>query len=450
MPRRVRRGRPGWSSAAHSEGAVQLPEEFDREETVDEPEVEAPRRSARRRRSEIERIPEPTNRARGGPRRLKVLSVVLVLAGIGFAGLGVVRPWVARSVTTSYTTSTVTWGDITASSVATGTIAASTVYGLRFGANPDIVTSSSTTSGTGGTVNGGSTTSSNLSWPVETVSVSEGQKVIKGDVLAVADDTAAQLALLSAKADLASAQARLDSDEGSGRASEATLLGDQVQVAKAQAASKAAMTAVERATIVAPADGLVLSVNILTAVDAPSGYAIEMSSGAMVATASFAESDISSLAVGQAASVSVTALDATVVGIVASIATAADSGGSMSSSVVSYKVRVTLTDPPSTVRAGMSSTITITTASVTDVLRVPATAVTGTSATGYTVRVVDSDGVVSTEVVGIGLVTSSFVEITSGLWSGETVVTGTSAKRNGTTTTTGGMNLPVGPGILGR
>ena len=356
----------------------------------------------------------------------------------------------ARSASYSYTTSTVTMGDVTASSVATGSVAPSTVYGLEFGSAAGIVSTTATTSGSGGSVSdtSGSTANSgasSLGWPVKTVSVVEGQKVKQGDVLATADSSAAQLALLSAKADLASAQARLDADQASGRASTATIL-----IAKAQSARDAAESAVAHASIVAPADGLVTAVDVLAGVTAPSGYAIQMSSGAMVATASFAESDVSNLAVGQAASVSVTALDATVNGVVASIAPAADSSSAVSGGVVSYAVRVTLTDPPASLRAGMSATITITTDSATSVLRVPATAIAGSSSSGYTVRVVADDGSVSSEDVGIGLVTSSYVEITRGLALNQTVVTGTSASRNGSTTTSAG-GFPVGiPGGFGR
>jgi multidrug efflux pump subunit AcrA (membrane-fusion protein) len=75
-------------------------------------------------------------------------------------------------------------------------------------------------------------------------------------------------------------------------------------------------------------------------------------------------------------------------------------------------------------------------------MRVPATAVSGSASTGYTVRVIQSDGSASPVTVGIGLVTSSYVEITYGLSSHDTVVTGATATRNGTTTTGSGFQLP--------
>jgi len=109
--------------------------------------------------------------------------------------------------------------------------------------------------------------------------------------------------------------------------------------------------------------------------------------------------------------------------------------------VATYAVTVTLTSPPATVLAGMSATVTVTTASVDNALRVPATALEGSSSTGYAVLVVNADGSTSTVTVQVGLVTTSMAQITSGLSAGETVVTGTVSSRTGSTTTGGTSNL---------
>jgi len=481
MTRRARRGHVGWSPveqaaeedpASDELEAVELeaqdawPEEPDAgAEDEAEYAYPEPRRSPVRRRRSVVPPDEESERPRFRLPRvrvpwLKVAAVLLLLVGLGSFGVGVVKPWIAGTTPTSYTTAKVTSGPVVDQSVATGSVSASTVYGLRFGANPDIVSSTSTTSGSGGTLGSveDAANAGTLSWPVKTVAVTQGQKVKQGDVLATADSSDAEVARLLAQANLSAAQARLSADQASGKASDATILGDQAQVVQAQSAYEAASSAVNLATIVAPADGLVTAVNVLPKVTAPSsGYAIEISAGPMVATASFAESDVNNLAVSQAATVSVTAVDATVPGVVSDIAPSAStsaSGGTSAtvggqSSVVSYAVRVTLTSPPDTIKAGMSATITVTTASASDVLRVPATAVAGTATSGYTVRVVDSGGSVSSESVGVGLVTSTYVEITQGLALGETVVTGTSATRSGTSAVTGGFGLPGG-GLFGR
>jgi macrolide-specific efflux system membrane fusion protein len=490
--------------------------------------------------------------------KLRLAAIALIMVGVGAVALAIVGPSFAGSATSKYITSTATVGTVSAQSVANGSIAASTVYGLKFGVNPDIVSSASTTSGTGGSTS--STTSSNtgasVTWPVTKVSASVGQKVGKGDVLATADATSAQLQLASAQATLASAQAKLATDQGGpdsvtiaqaknqlsqswnsyqqaianrtntnqqnaltlsqaqdavtsaqnqlsadtaasapqatldkdtaalqqaqanlastqlkvnqsnqqaaqqvtnaslsyqaaqlsyqskvAPASSATVQADQAQVASAQATVDAAQAAVNAASIVAPADGLIIAVNILPGVNAATNYAIEESVGPMVATASFAEADIPNLKVGQSATVSVTAAKTSVPGTLTEIVPVASTTGG-SSSVVTYAVTVTLTSPPDTVLAGMSATVTVTTASVDNALRVPATALQGSSTAGYTVQVLNGDGSVSTVDVQVGLVTTSMAQITSGLSQGEAVVVGTSTTRTGTTTSgNGGVNI---------
>ena len=237
-------------------------------------------------------------------------------------------------------------------------------------------------------------------------------------------------------------------------ASTATIQADQAQVASAQATVNAYQAAVDGATLVAPADGLIIAVNILPGVNAPTSYAIEESIGPMVATASFSESDIVNLKVGQSATVSVTAAKQAVAGTLTQIVPVASSSGG-ASSVVTYAVTVTLTSPPESVFAGMSATVTVTTASVSNVLRVPATALQG-SAGAYTVLVLNGDGSTTSRDVTVGLVTTSMAEIKSGLKEGETVVTGTATTRTGTTTSNSGVNVNsltgggAAPGGFGR
>jgi macrolide-specific efflux system membrane fusion protein len=99
----------------------------------------------------------------------------------------------------------------------------------------------------------------------------------------------------------------------------------------------------------------------------------------------------------------------------------------------------------------MSATVTVTTASADNVLRVPATALQGSAAAGYTVLVMNADSSTTTTPVTVGLVTTSWAQIDSGLSAGETVVTGTTAARTGTTTGNGGVNVNslTGGGGLG-
>ena len=236
-------------------------------------------------------------------------------------------------------------------------------------------------------------------------------------------------------------------------AATATVQADQAAVASAQATVNADQAGVTGSKLVAPADGLIIAVNLLPGVNAPTGYAIEESIGPMVANASFAESDIANLKVGQTASVSISGgSTSAVAGTLTQIVPVASSSTGGGSSVATYAVTVTLTSPPATVLAGMSATVTVTTASVDNVLRVPATALQGSATAGYTVQVMGSNDNTTTTSVTVGLVTTSFAEIKSGLTSGETVVTGTVSTRTGTTTTGGGgvnVNSLTGGGGFG-
>src|ERR1035437_10178879 len=119
--------------------------------------------------------------------KLRLMAIGLILVGVGAVALAVVQPSFGGSSSSKYITSTASTGTVNAQSVANGTIAASTVYGLKFGAMPDIVSSASTTSGSGGTTSSNSNNSSGsfVTWPVQSVSVTVGQSVTKGTTLAM-------------------------------------------------------------------------------------------------------------------------------------------------------------------------------------------------------------------------------------------------------------------------
>ncbi len=92
--------------------------------------------------------------------KLRLAAIGLILVGVGAVALAVVGPSFAVSPSSKYITSTVSTGTVSATSVANGTVAASTVYGLKFGVNPDIVSSASTTSGAGGSTSSNTSSSS--------------------------------------------------------------------------------------------------------------------------------------------------------------------------------------------------------------------------------------------------------------------------------------------------
>jgi macrolide-specific efflux system membrane fusion protein len=358
------------------------------------------------------------------------LILVLVVAGGGaiFVSLGGLT---ASAAATQYLTSAAVAGDVSDDVAATGATETAASYGLAFGSPARIVDAGSTPSGSG-------------TWPVKSVAVAVGGRVTKGQKLAVADTASLQSQLVGAIASRRSAALQLEiaqeqvdaantTDET--RQAKLSLYQAQSQNVQAEATQHDLEAQIAAATLVAPIDGVVTAVNIVEGLDAPSGDAIVIDSTSYKVTADVVETDISSISLDQPATVTVAAIGGDVSGIVAAIAptaSAADSGG-----VVSYAVTITLTNPPKTLRPGMTADITITTASAADVLTIPAAALSGTTG-NYTVRVLTATGVPEARQVDVGLVTSSLAEIKSGLTAGEAVITGTAAERAATTTNTGG------------
>jgi multidrug efflux pump subunit AcrA (membrane-fusion protein) len=230
------------------------------------------------------------------------------------------------------------------------------------------------------------------------------------------------------------------------RAPSAQIAGDRGGVANASSSAASAAATLAGARIAAPADGVVVAVNVSPGIDAPSGDAIQLQAGGMQVTAEFSESDLPTLAVNQPATVTVTALGLNLTGKVAQILPVASTSGN--SSVVTYAVVISLSDAPSQVKAGMSASVSVATATATNVIAVPAIALSGANG-NYSVRVLTASGQVEVRQVEVGLTTSSLAEIKSGLNAGEEVVTGSATARQNTTTGTGAGGFgafPVGGG----
>ena len=145
------------------------------------------------------------------------------------------------------------------------------------------------------------------------------------------------------------------------------LAGDLPDETKALMAAQASVTDLESqvadlqsqidlAVLRAPADGIVTAVSIVPGFLAPSGDAIVVAGAGLEVQADVTESDLPSVKVGQAATVTIAALGLDEPGTVTAVSpsTTATSG-----SVVSFPVTVTLTDPDAAIRAGMSTDVTI-------------------------------------------------------------------------------------------
>ena len=386
--------------------------------------------------------------------KLKVLAVV-ALGAVGIAAIVFALGGVSTgsASTTDYLTSSVTTGDVTNDVAATGSLEPQAQYGLVFGNDPYLLSS------------GATAPSSTTTWPVKDVKAAVGATVAKGDLLATADTASLKRDLAAAKNDLASAAVSLraantslsdanDADVTAQiRQAKIGVYNARNQVATAKQKVVDLQTQIKGASLGAPVAGTVTAVNITPGFDAPSGDAIVIDAAGFQVTTDVVESDLVDVKVGQTASISVSAADATIDGTVASISPTASSDSS-GSGVVSYPVVITLTDAPATLRSGMSADVTITIASATNVLTVPAAALRGTTG-DYSVLILGADGQPQSQTVDVGLVTNTSAEIKSGLTEGQAVVTGTSSARTGAGTTVtggfgGGVAIPGSGGFGGN
>ena len=380
--------------------------------------------------------------------KLFVIALLLVVGGAAiFIALGGLPR--GASAATTFLTGTAAVADVSNDVAATGTIASSATWSLAFGTAPTTATAASNATQDG-------------TWTAKTVTAKVGDVVKKGQVLATAtnatltaDITAAKNDSTSAALQVLQAQDAYDAATTTSalRQTRASLLGAK----NAAAAARAKVTDLKKSDalnrLLAPADGIVTAVNVVAGSDVPTGAALTLETTDYEVTAEVVETDIASMKLQQPATVTVSALGVDLDGTVTAIAPTSSTGSSASSgSVVSYAVTVALTKPPATLRPGMTADVTITTAAATGVLAVPAAALRGASG-NYSVLVIGAAGTPEAHAVTVGLITSSLVEIKSGLTAGDVVVTGTSSTQR-TTTGTGGAGggtfvVPGGGGGFG-
>jgi macrolide-specific efflux system membrane fusion protein len=371
--------------------------------------------------------------------RLKLVAIIglLFVGGIAvFMAIGGLPSSAAAA--TTYLTSTAAIADVSDDVAATGAIASSTSWALVFGAAPGSAASSQ--SGSPDT------------WLVTDVKVKVGDRVKSGAVLATASNATLKASVATATNGVTTATIQLATAQDARDAATTTadirrtridLLNARDGLAQAKATLADLKAQFARSSLVAPADGIVTAINVTVGADAPTADAIDLAAATFQVTANVVETDIATMQIGQAASVTVGAISADLTGTVTAIAPVAET--STSGGVVSYAVTVALNAPPATLRPGMTADVTVTTASANGVLAVPAAAIRGTSG-AYTVLVLTAAGTPESRPVTVGLMTSSLVEIKSGLNAGDVVITGTSSQQRAGTTTGGQGNNFVVPG----
>lgn len=371
-----------------------------------------------------------------------VINVVLAVVVIGaiVATLVLVNPF--------------GWGS--ASTAATGTQLTSTVQ-------QGVVSKTISTSGSIAPIHEVSA-SFGTAGTISSVNVAVGQSVAAGTVIGSLDTTSLQKALDSANTTLKNAQSAYASASNSQGVQAAA------QVTTAQQAVSDATANFASANLVAPISGVVVSVggtvgqkvsagsvsqsitpsgtsSTSTTGSSSSAFATIADTSSLTVTANIAEADISSVTIGQAATVTFPALtNVTSPAKVSFISPTATS----SNSVVTYATTITLDAATTGIRLGQTAQVAIVTkTSAADALYVPAAAI--TTANGEsTVKVVATDGTSKAVTVTLGVVGDAGTEILTGLTAGETIVIGTvSATTTSTTNTNQQRRFGTGTGTGG-
>ncbi|HVV29524.1 MAG TPA: biotin/lipoyl-binding protein [Mycobacteriales bacterium] len=365
-------------------------------------------------------------RVRALARRPKVvvpLALVLVVAA-GTGAWAATRGSDSSGFTTTTTLADVTTGTITQSVTATATLTPQTTSDLSF-----------TAAGT-----------------VTAVNVAEGSKVSKGQVLATMDSAALQSTVAQANSTLVSAQSRLSSDTSAG-ASSAQLDADSAAVTAAQTQLASAQAALAGATLTAPIDGTVSGVDIAVGDQIGGGgsgspssgsgsgssvasgqdsgsssYDIEVvSTGSYVATASFDDTEVGQIKVGDQATLTPTgtAAGSNIFGTVASVSNVASSDSTTSS----YPVVVNVTGSPTGLHSGQTVSMVITTKQLTDVTLVPTAAI-GRDTDGSSYVTVRNGGKDVKTTVTTGAASGAQTQVVKGVSAGDKVVV-TTIRRSG-------------------
>jgi membrane fusion protein, macrolide-specific efflux system len=288
-----------------------------------------------------------------------------------------------------------------------------------------------------GSVQSASTASANFATngTVTEILVKVGDTVAKGQTLAKVDPTLVQAQLDTANANLTAARANLNEVEDSG-GDAAAVASASASVSTAEAEVVSAQAAVDGTVLTAPIAGTVTAVNGSVGSSSGSssggnganggtGDETSGSSGfialadltTLQVDANFAEADATKLKVGQAATITWSALSGTrATGTVRTVAPTATT----QNNVNSYAVVVGIDTPSAEMRLGQSTTVQVMVAEAQGVVRVPTAAVRGTAAQ----RTVDVlvGGRTEARAIEVGVEGNQFVEVTSGLSVGEQVV----------------------------
>ncbi len=198
-----------------------------------------------------------------------------------------------------------------------------------------------------------------LSFPltgiVKSVNVAEGDPVKAGDTLAQLDTTILEAQVAQAKANVATAETQVRYLKRIG-ANQENLDSAAADVDRLTAAQQAAEAQLAQATLTAPFDATVVSVDIAPSETATPGQVVITLgdlSKFQVETTDMSERDIARVQIGDAASVYIEALGQTFNGKVVDIARISETVGGD----VVFKVTIELDEQPAGLRWGMSTEV---------------------------------------------------------------------------------------------
>jgi macrolide-specific efflux system membrane fusion protein len=308
---------------------------------------------------------------------------------------------------------------------------------------------------------------------VTAVKVAQGQKVLAGQQLATIASASLASQVAQAKATVASAQARLSTDQ-TAAASAAQIAADQASITVAQAQLADAQSALAGATLTSPIAGTVTAVNLtvgqqLSASGSSSGSSSAgsagggtgqsgsgngstsggsssassstsstgqiqvISTGSYVVNASVGAGDLANIAKGDQVTITPAGSNTPVFGLVTSIGIVASS----SSGSAAFPVVISVTGHPTGLYAGSTANVSIIYRQLSNVLVVPTLAVTRTNGNAYVT--IDKNGVKSQHQITVGLSSGGSTQVVSGLISGDSVVETVPTARSGGTGGTGGF-----------
>jgi len=194
-----------------------------------------------------------------------------------------------------------------------------------------------------------------LSGAVKTVEVTEGDKVSAGDVLVTLETAILEAKIKEAEALVITEQTQVTYLKRTGTDNE-RLDAAKADVDRAQAAVDIAKAQLAQATLTAPIDGTIVSVDISPAEFASPGQIVIVMGDLtrfQIETTDLSEKDVPNVKIGQSASVYIEALDQTFSGKVVDIARVSETVGGD----VVFKVTIELDEQPEGLRWGMSAEV---------------------------------------------------------------------------------------------